>query len=66
MLPLPVPAEGGSIEALASLCNISGRSDFLLVPGSWPDSGTVAHTLSWRSRASRAPPRPCSRKCFGP
>ena len=31
MLPLPVPAEGGSIEALASFCNISSRSDFVLV-----------------------------------
>jgi hypothetical protein len=31
MLPLPVPAEGGSIEALASFCNISSRCDFLLV-----------------------------------
>ena len=31
MLPLPVPAESGSIEALASFCNISSRSDFILV-----------------------------------
>ena len=31
MLPLPVPTEGGSIEALASFCNISSRSDFVLV-----------------------------------
>jgi len=31
MLPLPVPARGGSIETLASFCNIPSRSDFVLV-----------------------------------
>jgi hypothetical protein len=31
MLPLPAPARGGSIETLASFCNIPSRSDFVLV-----------------------------------
>jgi hypothetical protein len=38
MLPLPVPAEGGSIESLASFCNVSSRADFVLVI-SWLLSG---------------------------
>jgi hypothetical protein len=31
MLPLPVPVKGGSIEMLASFCNMASRSDFVLV-----------------------------------
>jgi hypothetical protein len=38
MLPLPVPAKGGSIESLASFCNISSHSDFVLVV-SWVLAG---------------------------
>ena len=31
MLPLPVPQQGGSIEALASFLNLASRDDFILV-----------------------------------
>src|SRR5256886_15666705 len=31
MLPLPVPEQGGSIEALLPLLNLSSRNDFVLV-----------------------------------
>jgi len=31
MLPLPVPQQGGSIEALASFLNLASRDDFVLV-----------------------------------
>ena len=31
MLPLPMPAKGGSIDALASFLNLRGRSDLVLV-----------------------------------
>src|SRR5262245_22900182 len=31
MLPLPVPQQGGSIEALNSLLNLSSRKDFVLI-----------------------------------
>jgi hypothetical protein len=31
MLPLPVPQEGGSIEALNSFLNLASRDDFVLI-----------------------------------
>jgi hypothetical protein len=31
MLPLPIPEQGGSIEALSSFLNLTGRNDFVLI-----------------------------------
>ena len=67
MLPLPMPARGGSIEALGSLLNLPRRNDFVLVVA-WllAVCDRAGRIHCWRSRASRARPRPCCRSCSRP
>jgi hypothetical protein len=64
MLPLPVPEQGGSIEALLSLLNLSSPNDFVLVVAwLWRRCDPAAPIHCWRYPGSKARPRPSCRKC---
>ena len=67
MLPLPLPARGGSIEALAPFLNLPEprrlRARRRLAAGS--AARQTVPIRCWPYRANRARRRPCSRKCCG-
>src|SRR5271166_589808 len=66
MLPLPVPEQGGSIEALNSFLNLSSRNDFVLIVA-WLLAALVRRPSCGASSKSRGPwvSRRSSHPCWG-